>query len=65
MFMAIKFNDKDDILTKQCKNEGEVLAEKKKYEKEYTIRQIWTVRSGPGYVFLAEKKKPRPKFIWE
>lgn len=62
MYISIRFNDKDARLIKHCRTEEEIMAEKKKWEKDYKLRQITVVKSGPGYIFNARRKR---KPIWE
>ena len=65
MYMAIKFDDGRATFVKKVKDEGEIIREKKKWEEDYIVRQVATSRSGPGIIFLADKKKKRSKYIWE
>ena len=66
MYMAIQFNDKKEPYVKQVKDEGDVIREKKKWEERgYIVRQVATTNSGTGFIFLAEQKKQRDKYIWE
>lgn len=60
MYLAINFNDRKDILVKRVKDEGDIIREKKKYEADYTIRQVANTKS--GIIFLANRK---PKYIWD
>ena len=65
MYMAINFNDGRRTLVRQVKDEAEIIREKKKWEDSYVVRQVATSRSGPGFIFLADKKPERKKYIWE
>lgn len=60
MFMAINFDDGRKTYVKRVNDEGDVLREKKKFEKTYTIRQVANTKG--GLIFLANKKL---KYIWE
>lgn len=62
MYMAINFNDGRKTFVKKVKDEGEILREKKKFEEQYTIRQVAWSKKGQGIIFLANRK---PKYIWE
>ncbi len=64
LYIAVRFDDSKRVYIKQCKDEGEVIREKEKFEGEYKLTQIANV-GGPGFIFKAEKKKERKKFIWE
>lgn len=65
MYMAINFNDGRKTFVKQVKDEADVIREKKKWEEMYTVRQVATSRSGPGFIFLADRKPEKKKYIWE
>lgn len=62
MFMAIKFEDGRDTLIIRVKDEAGVIREKKKWEKDYVVRQVATSNAGTGFIFIAS---PKPHYIWE
>lgn len=63
MFMAIKFEgEARDTLIIRVKDEAGVIREKKKWEKDYTVRQVASSNAGTGFIFIATKK---PHYIWE